>query len=176
MEDINDTTGPDMDADASMFPLDPRKLVKGETLDPVALGLIQSKPGTVKYSTDLMKLSGDIGRAIDRMKCAVSVCIVGHNIKVMTDAEAAQYHDDMADRGLRMMARHAAHMRRRIDRGLLDDSQKENHLRNSALWALRVSSARKPMRALANGKTEKQVVDEAQAKDSRRRLLGIKDE
>ena len=139
METTENTT----EQNADMWPLDPRHYPKGSMIDPVSLGLISTDRSNKRYQLDLLRLKQEIERVSDQLKLRQSYRIDHDRIRVMTDAEALDYHQNAAARALHNMGKQASHLRNRIEVHNLDDNQRTEHTRNTALWALRYQSARK---------------------------------
>ena len=138
-----DTSENNIEQDADMWPLDPRKFPKGSTIDPAALGLITVSPDNRRYGLELLRCKQDVERATDALGLRQSYRIDLNVIRVMTDAEALEYHQNSATRALHKMGRQAHHLRNHIETNNLDDNQRAEHTRNTALWALRYQAARK---------------------------------
>lgn len=133
----------DTEQNADMWPLDPRHYPKGSMIDPISLGLISTSRDHKRFQLDLLKLKQEIERVSDQLKLRQSYRIDHDRIRVMTDPEALDYHQNAAARALSSMGRQAGHLRNRIEVQNLDDNQRTEHTRNTALWALRYQSARK---------------------------------
>jgi len=153
-----DTTEP-QGFDPEVWPLDIATLVKGTEIDPVQMELIRpaGKIGEARYQMELMALSQQLLKQAERRHLPMSFRITHDKIRVMTDSEAADYHDRNLASSLRRMKRESFRQRSLVDRGNLTDVEKEKHARSTALWALRIQAASKPLRALEKAEKQKQI-------------------
>ena len=118
------------------YPIDVLTLVRGQHYNMRAIGLMQSDPGSSKTSLELLRLKTDIEKEIARVGRRMSIRIEGEDtIYVMTDYEAAEYHDRQCHKAIRSMRSHIDKAQTNVDPSMLTVDERARHERQIALRA-----------------------------------------
>lgn len=131
---------------AERYPFDIQILVKGQEYDMQDMGLLPAALSDARRRLRLLELRDTVQRQADAAGKCMSIVTKGDRIlRVMTDSEASEYHDKRSGLALHALRTQVDSLRKRVDRGLLTDEQKERHERSIARRGMQYMAAMLPM-------------------------------
>ena len=133
--------------DTEVFPLDWRKLSKGQTLSAdqcaEATGVSRTHP---RFPFALLSLRDYIMRQSAMEGTPYSVRVVDGGLHINTDSEAVGYHDNRAKINQRGIFRQLYMLNKAIDPTKLSSDEQQRHTRALCVWGAKVGALKKATR------------------------------
>jgi len=127
---------------AEHYPCDPELVQKGQSIPPHELGLSFAQQHTRGYQLALLRKRDEVMRMMDDIKRPVSIVCKKGTLYVLTDSEAAVYHDKRASDAMSGIGRQSKHLRHRVDRSKLSEEEQSDYDKVIRIHAARYLSAR----------------------------------
>ncbi len=149
--------------ETSHHPIDLAELRKGENYDMEARGVLTTSADHPHRKLELLCLRDEIQRMCeDAGLCMSLICKGDRIIRVMTDSEAADYHDKQSALAIAKLGRQVKRLRGNVDRGNLDEIQQQQHAQSLARRSLQYMAVRLPAKKQAKmiGKRAQKLIDQ----------------
>ena len=131
---------------ADKYPIDIERLTKGQDYDLEAAGVLRTKATSRRRQLELLNICQHVQRMCDAAGMCMSLRVVGDRcIRVMTDDEAARYHDRHAAGAVRKLGQQAFRLRANVDASALTEEGRKEHERAVAHRAMQYLAARAPI-------------------------------
>src|SRR6056297_584405 len=131
------------------YPLDVMDLVKGEEYD--MRSVMSSRAGTPQARLELLSLRDHLQQTANEAGLVLSLRTKGETIiRVMTDPEAARYHDTSARNAVAKLGRQVVSMVKNVDRSKLAPDELATHERSISHRALQYMAAKKPTKHITS--------------------------
>jgi hypothetical protein len=139
--------------DAAEWPLDVTALQKGEDYDVFAMGIATGQPGSARARLELLRIREVIQQKANDEGLTMSLRTKGdRHIRVMTDDEAATYHDARASGAVAKLGRQVRCLAKNVDRSKLIPDRQREHDGNIARRAMQYLAATRPRKHVTDSK------------------------